>query len=80
MDEKDAENQQTFAVSRILEHRTKGPNEHEYLVRWKNENNDTEMEESMDTWEPTTSFIDGENSSAIQDYWKLGSSSFIIIS
>ena len=71
MDEKDADNQQTFAVSRILEHRTKGPNEHEYLVRWKNETNDTEMEESMDTWEPTTSFIDGENSSAIQDYWKL---------
>ena len=47
MDEKDADNQQTFAVSRILEHRTKGPNEHEYLVRWKNETNDTEMEEFL---------------------------------
>ena len=40
------------------------------MVRWKNENNDTEMDKSMDTWEPTTSFIDGEGSSAIQDYWK----------
>ena len=28
------------------------------------------MDKSMDTWEPTTSFIDGEGSSAIQDYWK----------
>lgn len=68
------ENQpQTYAVSRIISHRlktTQSGNSYEYLVRWKDENNDKDMAKEDDTWEPTTSFVEGEQSSAIQEYWQ----------
>jgi len=36
----------------------------------KDEDNQREMHENSDTWEPTSSFVDGEQCTAIQDYWK----------
>ena len=57
--------QQTFAVSHIRNHRCQNGS-YQYLVRWKDEKNDADMNQDQDTWEPTTSFVDGEQSSAIQ--------------
>ena len=57
--------QQTFAVARIMKHRTTTAGPVEYYVRWKDENNESEMSPDTDTWEPTSSFVDGEKSSAI---------------
>lgn len=59
--------QQTFAVARIMKHRQSATTgQIEYYVRWKDENNESEMTPDTDTWEPTSSFVDGEKSSAIQ--------------
>lgn len=64
-----SDQQQTYAVARIMAHRQSSNGHCEYFVRWKDENNDSEMTADTDTWEPTSSFVDGEKSSAIQEYW-----------
>ena len=61
-----SDQQQTYAVARIMAHRQSSNGHCEYFVRWKDENNDSEMTADTDTWEPTSSFVDGEKSSAIQ--------------
>ena len=61
--------QETYAVSKIIAHRFTHIGV-EYLVRWRDEDNDKDMPKEKDTWEPIPSFVDGEEASAIQEYQK----------
>jgi hypothetical protein len=60
-DTKQAEQEPSYEVERIVDHRGDNPSSYEYLVKWKN------YPSSANSWEPIDNFEDRE---VIVNYWK----------